>query len=88
MQRCNLKEIRDCKVVAGEGFFKQHQIVCRMTLKAKTRRRLRTNSRIRWWRLKENNCCVKFREEMGQVLEGYKRVLNNNIYCRSNKGES
>ncbi|KAI5625340.1 hypothetical protein C0J50_15199 [Silurus asotus] len=64
-RRCHLKEIGDCKVLAGESVTRQHRmVVCRMVLGAKKkRRRVRTQRRIRWWKLKEEECSVRFREE-------------------------
>ncbi|KAF7710698.1 hypothetical protein C0J45_1885 [Silurus meridionalis] len=48
-RRCNLKEIGDCKVLAGDSVARQHQmVVCRMVLEMKKkRRRVRTERRIR-----------------------------------------
>ncbi|KAI5628052.1 hypothetical protein C0J50_8290 [Silurus asotus] len=76
-RRCNLKEIGDCKVLAGDSVASQHRIVvCRMVLEAnKKRRRVRTKRRIRWWKLKEEECSVRFREEDRQGLGGGEEVL-------------
>ncbi|KAI5630253.1 hypothetical protein C0J50_10328 [Silurus asotus] len=77
-RRCNLKEIGDCKVLAGDSVARQHRIVvCRMVLEAKKkRRRVRTERRIRWWKLKEEESSVRFREEVRQTLGGGKEVLD------------
>ncbi|KAI5613450.1 hypothetical protein C0J50_11338 [Silurus asotus] len=77
-RRCNLKEIGDCKVLAGDSVARQHRmVVCRMVLEAKKkRRRVRTERRIRWWKLKEEECSVRFREEVRQGLSGVKEVLD------------
>ncbi|KAI5614769.1 hypothetical protein C0J50_3417 [Silurus asotus] len=41
-RRCNLKEIGDCKVLAGDSVARQHRmVVCRMVLEAKKKRRRR-----------------------------------------------
>ncbi|KAI5622223.1 hypothetical protein C0J50_18218 [Silurus asotus] len=76
-RRCNLKEIGDCKVLAGDSVARQHRmVVCRMVLKAKKKRkRVRTERRIRWWKLKEEECSVRFREEVRQGLGGGEKVL-------------
>ncbi|KAI5094267.1 hypothetical protein C0J45_15991 [Silurus meridionalis] len=84
-RRCNLKELGDCKVLAGESVARQHRmVVCRMVLVAKKkRRRVRTDRRIRWWKLKEEECNVRFREEVlddweitaGVMREAAKKVL-------------
>ncbi|KAF7689332.1 hypothetical protein C0J45_1026 [Silurus meridionalis] len=77
-RRCNLKEIGDCKVLAGDSVAKQHRmVVCRMLLEAKKkRRRVRTERRIRWWKLKEKDSSVRFREEVRQGLDGGEEVLD------------
>ncbi|KAI5621580.1 hypothetical protein C0J50_18849 [Silurus asotus] len=77
-RRCNLKEIGDCKVLAGDSVARQHRmVVCRMVLESKMkRRRVRTERRIRWWKLKEEECSVRFREEVRQGLSGVKEVLD------------
>ncbi|KAI5630223.1 hypothetical protein C0J50_10298 [Silurus asotus] len=77
-RRCNLKEIGDCKVLAGDSVARQHRmVVCRMVLEAKKkRRRVRTDRRIRWWKLKEEECSVRCREEVRQELGGGDEVLD------------
>ncbi len=75
-KRCNLKEIKDCKVVAGDCVARQHRmVVCRMTLEVKRRKRVRTEPRLKWWKLKEEDCCVNFRE-VRQALGGGEELLN------------
>ncbi|KAI5098121.1 hypothetical protein C0J45_11848 [Silurus meridionalis] len=75
-RRCNLKEIGDCKVLAGDSVARQHRmVVCRMVLVVKKkRRRVRTDRRIRWWKLKEEECSVRFREEVRQGFGGGEEV--------------
>ncbi|KAF7708713.1 hypothetical protein HF521_017770, partial [Silurus meridionalis] len=52
-------------------------VVCRMVLEAKkNRRRVKTERRIRWWKLKEEDCSVRFREEVRQGLSGGEEVLD------------
>ncbi|KAF7694071.1 hypothetical protein HF521_007824, partial [Silurus meridionalis] len=77
-RRCNLKEIGDCKVLAGDSVDRQHRmVVCRMVLEVKKmRRRVRTERRIRWWKLKEGDCSERFREEVRQGLSGGEEVLD------------
>ncbi|KAI5615915.1 hypothetical protein C0J50_8646 [Silurus asotus] len=76
-RRCNLKEIGDCKVLAGDSVARQHwMVVCRMVLEVKKkRRRVRTVRRIRWWKLKKEDCSVRFREEVRQGLCSGEEVL-------------
>ncbi|KAI5619089.1 hypothetical protein C0J50_21120 [Silurus asotus] len=55
VKRSNLKVIEDYKVL----------VVCRMVLEVKKkRRRVKTERRIRWWKLKEEECSVRFREKV------------------------
>ncbi|KAI5097526.1 hypothetical protein C0J45_12835 [Silurus meridionalis] len=77
-RRCNLKEIGDCKVLAGDSVARQHRMVdYRLALKVKKkRRRMRTKRRIRWWKLKEEDCSVRFREKVGQGPGGGEEVLD------------
>ncbi|KAG2457342.1 CFDP2 protein, partial [Polypterus senegalus] len=70
-RRVDLKEIEDCKVVAGESVVKQHRmVVCRMALEIKKRKRVRAEPRINWWKLKKEDCKVEFREEVREALGG------------------
>ncbi|KAI5628038.1 hypothetical protein C0J50_8276 [Silurus asotus] len=77
-RRCNLKKIGDCKVLAGDSVARQHWIVvCRMVLEVKKkRRRVRTERRIRWKKMKVEDCSVRFREEVRQGFGGGKEVLD------------
>ncbi|KAI5086660.1 hypothetical protein C0J45_23939, partial [Silurus meridionalis] len=76
-RRCNLKEIGDCKVLAGDSVARQHRmVVCGMVLEEKKKRRnVRIERRIRWWKLKEEECSVRFREEVRQELGDGEKVL-------------
>ena len=68
-RRCNLKEICDCKVVVSESVAKQHRmVVCRMTMETRKRRRMKAEPKIRWWKLRKEDCCEQFREEVKQAL--------------------
>ncbi|XP_051776131.1 uncharacterized protein LOC127526080 [Erpetoichthys calabaricus] len=70
-RKVDLKEIEDCKVVAGESVVKQHRmVVCRITLEVKKRKRVRAEQRIKWWKLKKEDCKVEFRVEVRQALGG------------------
>ncbi|KAI5085740.1 hypothetical protein C0J45_3275 [Silurus meridionalis] len=42
----------------------------------KKRSRLRTERRIRWWKLKEEDCSVRFREQVRQGLGGGEEMLD------------
>ncbi|KAF7649688.1 hypothetical protein LDENG_00137590 [Lucifuga dentata] len=68
-RRCNLKEISDCKVVVGESVARQHRmVVCRMTLVVRKMKRTKAEQRTKWWKLKKEECCVVFREELRHDL--------------------
>ncbi|XP_068604307.1 putative ferric-chelate reductase 1 [Brachionichthys hirsutus] len=61
--RHSLKEVGDCKVVVGESVSSQQRLVVRkMTLVVKKRKRTKVEQRTKW-RLKNEECCVAFREE-------------------------
>ena len=76
-----MKEIENCKVIAGESVAKQHRVVvCRMCLEAKKRKSLRAEPKIRWWKLKEEECCVKCREMTMHTLGGNKERLEEWTY--------
>ncbi|KAK3510548.1 hypothetical protein QTP70_009884 [Hemibagrus guttatus] len=61
-RRGNLKEISDCKVVVGESVARQHRmVVCRMTLMVCKTKRSKIEKKTKWWKLKKEECCEKFR---------------------------
>ena len=61
-RQCSLKEVGDCKVVTGEtGDRQQQMVVCRMTLVMRKRKRAKAEQRIKWWKLKREDCCEDFR---------------------------
>ena len=70
-RRGNLKEISDCKVVVGESVARQHRmVVCRMTLVTRKMKRTKAEQRTKWWKLKREECCMVFREELRKALGG------------------
>eukprot|EP00064_Thunnus_orientalis_P005610 superscaffoldBa00000558_g5624 len=70
-RRYNLKETGDCKVVVTENEARQNwMVVCRMTLETRKKKRMKAEPRIKWWKLKKEDCCVDFREELRQMLGG------------------
>ena len=66
----NLKEISE--VVVDESVARQHRmVVCRtLTLVVGKMKRTKTKQRRKWWKLKKEECCVVFREELRQALRG------------------
>ena len=70
-RRAYLKAIGDCKVIAGDNVAKQHRLlVCWMTLETRKRKITKTEPRIKWWKLKNEDCCEDFREEIIRALGG------------------
>ncbi|KAK3557698.1 hypothetical protein QTP70_034164 [Hemibagrus guttatus] len=72
-RRGNLKEISDCKVVVGESVARQHRmVVCRMTLMVcKTKKsKIEIEKKTKWWKLKKEECCKEFRQNLRQTLGG------------------
>ena len=48
---------------------KQHQmVVCRMTMETRKRKRVKAEPKIRWWKLRKEDFCEQFREEVKQAL--------------------
>lgn len=43
-------------------------VVCRTTLVVMKIKRTKTEQRIKWWKLKREECCVVFREGLRQAL--------------------
>ena len=57
--------------MAGDNVAKQHRLlVCRMTLETKKRKIAKAEPRIKWWKLKNEDCCEAFREEIRRALGG------------------
>ncbi|RXN38888.1 Retrovirus-related Pol poly LINE-1 [Labeo rohita] len=70
-RRCNLKEISDCKVLVGESVARQHRMmVCKITLVVRKVKRTKAEQRTKWWKLRKEECCVVFREELRQAMGG------------------
>ena len=70
-RRAYLKEIGDCNVIAGDNVAKLHRLlVCRITLEIKKRKITKAEPRIKWLKLKKDDCCEEFREEIRRALGG------------------
>ena len=53
-----MKEIGDCKVIAGDNVAKQHRLlVCRMMLETMKRNIAQADPRLKWWELKKDDGC-------------------------------
>ena len=58
-------------MIAGDNVAKQHRLlVCRMTLETKKGKIAKAEPRIKWWKLKKEDCCEEFREEIRRALGG------------------
>ena len=77
-RRGNLKEIGDCKVIARENVAKQHRVVvCRICLETNKRKSVRTEPKVRWWKLEEEECCIKLGKWRYRHWVGIKKDLKN-----------
>lgn len=43
-------------------------VVCKMSLDIKKRKHLKAEIIIEWWRLRKEECCAEFREELRPAL--------------------
>ena len=65
-RRCHLKEVINCKVINGEAVAAQHRVVVmdwEIQLGNK-RKPEQATPRIKWWRLRQDNLKVQFREKV------------------------
>ena len=68
-RRCHLKEFSDCKALPWESVARQHRVlVGKLNLEVKTRRKVRTEPKIKWWRLKDEAYNTTFKQEVSQAL--------------------
>ena len=69
MQKEELKEMCDCKVIVNEYVVKQHRmVVCKMALMVKKKKADKVKPKIRWWKLKETSCQEAFRKVVIRIL--------------------
>ena len=55
----------------GGNVAKQHRLfLCRMTLETKKRNIAKAEPMIKWWKLKKQDCCEEFRDEVRRALGG------------------
>ena len=58
-------------MIARDNVAKQHRLLmCRMTLETRKRRITKAEPRIKWWKMKKEDCCEEFREEIRRALGG------------------
>ena len=64
-RRCHLKEVINCKVINGEAVAAQHSVLVIdwEIQRGKKRKPEQATPRIQWWRLKEDDIKVQFRQE-------------------------
>ena len=74
----------------GRGECRQPQkAVCRITLETKNSKRMKAEPRIKYWKLKKEDCCVEFREEVIQKLSGGEGLPDGWVTtCKSGEGDS
>ena len=65
-RRCHLKEVINCKVIDGEAVAPQHRVLVMdwYIQRGKKRKPEQATPRIKWWRLREYNLKVQFRENV------------------------
>ena len=66
-RRCHLKEVINCKVINWEAVAAQHIMMLVMDWeiqRGKKRKPEKATPRIKWWRLKEDDLKVQFREKV------------------------
>ena len=65
-RRCHLKEVINCKAINGEAVAAQHRVVVMNweIQRCKKRKPEQAKPRIKWWRLREDNLKVQFREKV------------------------
>ena len=56
-------------MVAGESIAKQHQeVVCKIMTKMRKKKSVKTEQKIKWWKLTKEEWCADFRTEVRAVL--------------------
>ena len=74
---CNLKEIGEVKVMTEESVARKHwMVVCKITLVLRRTKRAMTEQRIKWWKLKKEDCYEDFRESLKQACLGHGELKN------------
>ena len=65
-RRCHLKEVINCKFINGEAVAAHHRVLVMdwEIQRGKNRKPEQATPRIKWWRLKEDNLKVQFREKV------------------------
>lgn len=62
---CDLQEFKDSMVVSGKSVAKQHRGVINKSFEVKSRRKFRTEPKIKWWNLK-GHLHIASKEEVRQ----------------------
>ena len=61
-------------MIAGDNVAKQHRLlVCRITLQTRKWYITKAEPRIKWWKLKKEDCCEEFRKEIRQANKTVKK---------------
>ena len=63
-RRCHLKDVLNCKVINGEAVAAQHRVLVMdwEIQRGKKRKLEQATPRIKWWRLREDNLKVQFKD--------------------------
>ncbi|XP_068245354.1 craniofacial development protein 2-like [Palaemon carinicauda] len=73
--RDHLTEVRNCNVINGEGVASQHRLVvidCRLR-NCRRSKKMRMDSKIKWWKLKDEELRVLFKERVLEAVRGSRR---------------
>ena len=75
-RRCNIKEVINCKVINGEALAAQHRVLVMDwdIQRGKKRQPEQATPRIKYWRLKEDNVKVQFRENVFEKVRPVRNV--------------
>ena len=57
-------------MVTGESVARHQMVVYRMTLVGRKRKRAKAEQKIKWWKLKREECCKDLRQRLRLTLGG------------------
>jgi len=69
VKKKNFKEIRNCRVILEESVARQHKVViAKKVLQVQRKSVVKTEPKVKWWRLQEEGCFGTFQEQTSKVL--------------------